>query len=235
MVETYKDLNKLTQDYDTKDGSCIRDYIHVIDLADGHLKAVKYLDNAKSDKINLGTGVGTSVKEIINLGPDMIHFDGSDLSWEENISLTSQVVNLAHPKGILVEGEPEPDQTDPQRAAEFVQRTGVDLVAVFVGNRHGMDPQKPERLDFERLRAIKQRVGQTFLTLHGGSGVAQEDLKTAIKEQLVAKININTQLRLAYRQELEQQLQNYSGVKVYQLMAPVVDRITQEVLKILNE
>jgi len=175
------------------------------------------------------------VKEIINLGPDMIHFDGSDLSWEENISLTSQVVNLAHPKGILVEGEPEPDQTDPQRAAEFVQRTGVDLVAVFVGNRHGMDPQKPERLDFERLRAIKQRVGQTFLTLHGGSGVAQEDLKTAIKEQLVAKININTQLRLAYRQELEQQLQNYSGVKVYQLMAPVVDRITQEVLKILNE
>ncbi len=174
------------------------------------------------------------VKKIIDLAPDMIHFDGSELSWEENIRLTRQVVKLAHPKGILVEGEPERDQTDPQRAAEFAQRTGVDLIAVFVGNRHGMDPRRPERLDFGRLRTIKQKAGRTLLTLHGGSGVAQEDLKTAIKEQLVAKININTQLRLVYRQELERQLQSYSGVRVYQLMGPVINRITGEVLKILN-
>lgn len=173
-------------------------------------------------------------RKIIDLAPDMIHFDGSDLSWEENIRLTSQVVKLAHQKGVLVEGEPEPDQTDPQRAAEFVQKTGVDLIAVFVGNRHGFDPQKPEKLDLERLRAIKQEVGQTVLALHGGSGVAQEDLEAAIKQRLVAKININSQLRWAYRQELEQQLKNYSGVKVYQLMTPIINRITSEVFEILK-
>lgn len=53
-------------DYDTKDGTCIRDYIHVNDLAQAHILAMKYLCNGgESDIFNLGNGVGFTVKEVV--------------------------------------------------------------------------------------------------------------------------------------------------------------------------
>ncbi|MEJ2489043.1 MAG: UDP-glucose 4-epimerase GalE [Sulfurovaceae bacterium] len=52
-------------DYPTDDGTCVRDYIHVDDLADAHIKAIDYLDANPSDIFNLGYGKGFSVKEVI--------------------------------------------------------------------------------------------------------------------------------------------------------------------------
>jgi len=174
------------------------------------------------------------IKKAINLGFDMVHCDGSDLPWEENIELSCEVTKLARRQGLLVEGEPQQEWTEPQKAAEFVKKTGVDLVAVFAGNKHGMDPKKPERLDFDRLRAIKQAVGNTLLTLHGGSGVAKDDLKQAIKEKLVAKINVNTQLRFICRRQLEKQLAIYQGNKIYEIVQPIVRAIKEKVIEILK-
>jgi fructose/tagatose bisphosphate aldolase len=176
-----------------------------------------------------------TVKAVIDNGFDMVHFDGSDLDWEENVSLTKQTVELAYPEAILVEGEPEMENTSPEKVKEFVDRTGVDLVAVFVGNRHGMDPDKPERLDFDQLKRIKDAVGDKYLTLHGGSGVPAEDIRQAIKQGLIAKININTRLRVVYQLALENALANYQGkFKVYDLMYPVMEEIKKEVIKILT-
>ena len=164
----------------------------------------------------------------IELGFDMVHVDGSDLSWEENIEKTKRIVQLAHREGVLVEGEPQQDLTDPQKAAEFVSKTSVDLLAVFAGNKHGMEEGKTERLNFALLREIKRRTGAQ-LALHGGSGVEPSDLSLAIKEGLIVKININTQLRKTFRQELEKSILKYPGVKVYELMAPVVLEISRNI------
>lgn len=173
-------------------------------------------------------------QRIIDLDFKMIHFDGSELNWEENIDLTRKVVDLARKKGILVEGEPEREKTDPQKAAQFVQETGVNLIAVFVGNKHGIDPENSERLDFKRLEEIKASVGEKHLTLHGGSGVEQADLKQAVRQKLVAKVNINSQLRLVYRRALEGELEDYQGLKIYQLLKPVASRLKEEVKKLIG-
>jgi fructose/tagatose bisphosphate aldolase len=173
------------------------------------------------------------IEEAVDLGFDMVHFDGSNLSWEENIALTKKAVALAHKKEVLVEGEPQAKDTEPETAAEFIQKTGVDIVAVFVGNCHGIGKTK-ERLDFEKLAAIKKAVGGKLLALHGGSGVDENDLKRAIRKKLVAKINFNTLLRRAYFEELRKQLAQYSGEKVYELMEPIYETIKKEIKKVLE-
>jgi len=172
-------------------------------------------------------------EKVIDLGFDMIHFDGSDLPWEENLVKTKDIVEMAHKKGILVEGEPERDDTQPDRVKEFINRTGVDLVAVFVGNHHGIDPSRPERLRFDQLLAIKKAAAGTSLTLHGGSGVEPAHLKRVIDERLVAKINVNSWLRFAYRRRLEKELREYDGLKIYRLLEPVVLAIKKEVKRCL--
>lgn len=176
------------------------------------------------------------MQEAIDHGFSMIHFDGSSLSWEENIDLTRQTVEMAYPDGILVEGEPVLENTTPKKAAEFVEKTGVDLVAVFVGNKHGMDPEHAEHLDLEQLKKIKEAVGDKVgLTLHGGSGVPREEIKQVIDLGLINKININTRLRLVYQKALEDTLASYEGkFKVYNLMNPVMEAIKREVIEILN-
>jgi len=185
--------------------------------------------------LNLDHGRDWSLlQQALELNFSLIHFDGSELEWEENLARTARLVKMAHQRGVLVEGEPQAKLTEPERAAEFVAQTGVDLVAVFVGNRHGMKEGEEERLDFARLRAIKQAVGEkVFLTLHGGSGVALADLRQAIKEKLIAKININTLLRLTYRQVLEEKLKHSTSIKIYQLLAPVQEALKTKIESLL--
>jgi UDP-glucose 4-epimerase len=77
----YESLSVYGDDYDTADGSCIRDYIHVVDLAQAHVAALEHLtisDQAGCDMINIGTGTGTSVLEMIAavqeaVGHDIAH------------------------------------------------------------------------------------------------------------------------------------------------------------------
>jgi fructose-bisphosphate aldolase class II len=167
----------------------------------------------------------------INGGFTSIMIDGSHLDYEENISMTKQVVKLARPKGVSVEAElgklvspetttkeDEDPYTDPDSAKEFVKRTGVDALAVAIGTSHGAYKFKGEaKLDFDRLKAIRENV-TIPLVLHGASGVPQWIVEKAkkygaewsgakgipdshIKKAVslgIAKINIDTDLRLAF-------------------------------------
>ncbi|MBU4142429.1 class II fructose-bisphosphate aldolase, partial [Patescibacteria group bacterium] len=99
----------------------------------------------------------------------------------------------------------ESDLTSPEQALDFVERTGVDSLAVVIGNAHGVFEAGEEKLHLDRLAEIKQAVGdKIFLVLHGGSGILVEDVKKAIELGIV-KVNINTELRLAYKAGLDKE------------------------------
>lgn len=176
----------------------------------------------------------------IQAGYNLVHFDGSKLPYEENVKITKALVEEAHQKGILVEGEidkilgksePHPNEdsesvqasanyTDPEKAADFVKQTGVDILAVFVGNLHGTYRQPP-KLDLERLNLIAQKI-PCFLSLHGGSGLENEDIQKAIKIGKIVKININTEIRVTYKETLENVLKGSEEVAIYKIMPPVI-------------
>lgn len=127
-------------------------------------------------------------KDCIDGGFTSVMIDGSHLPYEENIALTRQVVDYAHPKGVWVEAElgklagveehvssAEHVYTDPDQAVDFVQRTGCDSLAVAIGTSHGAYKFKGEaKLDFPRLEAISAKLPGYPLVLHGASSVPQE-------------------------------------------------------------
>ena len=136
--------------------------------------------------------------------------DGSKFPFEENVELTKRIVDVAHSVGVSVEGElgriggteddisvSEKDAllTPPDQAVEFIERTGVDLLAVAIGTAHGIYKGKPA-LDFERLKVISSLV-DIPIVLHGASGVSDDDIKRAISLG-IRKINIDTELRVAF-------------------------------------
>lgn len=184
-----------------------------------------------------------TINNAIELGFDLVHFDGSKLPLEENIRLAKDVVANAHAKGVLVEGEidhfPGSSEshttesleslgaqryTDPQKAKEFVEQTGVDIFAAFIGNVHGVYKEE-ERLDIKKLGEIVVVLPETFFSLHGGSGVSHEDVKEAIKAGIV-KVNINTELRMAYRQTLENVLKgDPEEFAMNKILSPVVEAV----------
>ncbi len=149
----------------------------------------------------------------LGAGYTSVMFDGSALAFAENVRVTSAVVHAAHRAGAWVEAElagiaGDEDEssgaqasalTDPDLARQFVEATGVDALAVAVGNVHGV-PAEPVRLDLGRLAQIAERVGAP-LVLHGASGLPEEEVQAAIALG-VAKLNVNTELRHAFRDAL---------------------------------
>jgi fructose-bisphosphate aldolase class II len=136
-----------------------------------------------------------TVKKCLEVGFTSVMIDGSHLPFEENIALTKCVVDLAHKKGVSVEGElgrltgveektveeRKAVLTDPREAEEFVKQTGVDALAVSIGTSHGAYKFKGEpQLDFERLKQIRERV-DVPLVLHGASSVPQWIIEKAIR------------------------------------------------------
>lgn len=133
-----------------------------------------------------------------------VMIDASSFDFEENIKRTSTIVRLAHANNITVEGElghvgqanAGDNQkldlyTDPAQALEFVQRTGVDALAVAVGTAHGNYPDGfVPKLDFERLALLNETLNMP-LVLHGGSGSGEENIRKAI-ENGISKINVAT-------------------------------------------
>jgi len=178
----------------------------------------------------------------IELGFDLVHFDGSKLPFEENLKVTKALVAEAHLKGILIEGEMESipgesvphegnldlsqQYTDPAKAVDFVARTGVDILAVFIGNLHGTYQQ--EKINVEHLGKIAEKL-PCFLSLHGGSGITDEEIQRAIKVGKIVKININTELRIVYRQTLENVLKGSEEVAIYKIMPPVIAAVQKRV------
>ncbi|MGL4730226.1 MAG: class II fructose-bisphosphate aldolase [Clostridium sp.] len=178
------------------------------------------------------------VKKCIEIGFTSVMFDGSHYDYEENVRLTKEVVEYAHSKGVVVEAElgklagvedevnvasHEATYTDPDQAVDFIQKTGVDSLAIAIGTSHGAYKFKGEaKLDFDRLETITRKLEENGIknfpiVLHGASsvdenfvkmcndnggeingakGVPAEILRKA-SSMSVCKINMDTDLRLA--------------------------------------
>ena len=185
-------------------------------LAGNHIwPVVLHLDHCKSVE---------HIREAVAAGFTSVMYDGCRLPLRENIRNTQEVVRLAHAAGVSVEGElggmneedgsgSEADLcfTDPGQAREYVLASGVDSLAVSVGNAHGVYKGKPE-LDFDRLNEIYEAV-KVPLVLHGCSGIPREDIVRAAKIA-VAKINVNTEIAMAGASRVRKELA--SGVQRYE-------------------
>lgn len=172
------------------------------------------------------------VEACLAAGYTSVMLDYSTRPFAENADAMRRVVKMAHPLGITVEGElgvvGRVDQTtvegransaltDPADAAAFVAQTGIDVLAVSIGNAHGQYTQLP-RLDFERLAKLHATV-RVPLVLHGGSGTPEVDLRRAISLGM-AKVNVATELTTAVRESLLQQWD--SGENLWTPMAQAV-------------
>jgi fructose-bisphosphate aldolase class II len=148
-----------------------------------------------------GTTLGC-IEEALKLGFTSVMFDGSHLPFEENVEMTKKVIELAKPYGAAVEAEigcvggSEDGSVDiamrctsPAQAKEFYERTGVDALAIAIGNAHGFYKDAPE-LRFDILEAVAETVSVP-LVLHGGTGIEPEDF-IKCHQKGIKKINIAT-------------------------------------------
>src|SRR5215469_9208003 len=193
----------------------------------------------------------TKAVEAVKAGFDAVVADFSALPFAENVSRTKEAVEAikAINPSVLVEGEigdigtgseihdtmrsEFQNFTTPGEAREFVAATGVDVLAPAVGNMHGMlksmvQGKAKKRLNIERIAEIKKAAG-VFLTLHGGSGTDDADFRNAIAAGINI-IHINTELRVAWRQSLEESLKRQPNEVVpYKVLPPVLDSVKQVV------
>ena len=212
--------------------------------------------------LNLDHGKSlATIKKAIAAGYDAVHFDGSGLNYEQNLLQTNEIVKyirqveVTFDRQIIVEGElgylrgtsavhkekleiKESDLTSPEQARDFIERTGVDSLAVVIGNAHGVFSAGEEKLHLDRLVEINKAVGdKVFLVLHGGSGIPAEDVKKAIELGIV-KVNINTELRLAYKAGLDKELaQNPDETTPYKFLEPSfegVKKVVEEKIKLFG-
>lgn len=168
--------------------------------------------------------VESCIAAVDQAGFDDVHFDGSELEYEENVQKTKKVVEAARKKGLLVEGEIDKiagssdvheedldiellkeSYTDPKAAAQFVKETQVDILACAFGNVHGTFPVQPD-LDFGLLTRIRESLPGTFLSLHGGSGIPADQVKEAIRVGKIVKINVNTEIRKAHHDAISEKM-----------------------------
>lgn len=194
-----------------------------------------------------------TAKAALDAGYDSTHIDLSLKSLKQNVSGTREVVAYARAKSldISVEGElgylkgeskiqkekiavsPD-DYTNPGEAAEFVEKTGVDRLAIVVGNIHGISLDEPN-LDIERIREIRKAVPrEVALVLHAGSGIPDMQITAAI-EAGIANIHINTDLRVAYVDALREKLsESRDEVAIYKLDVPAFEAMKRVVLEKLR-
>ncbi len=149
------------------------------------------------------------VENCLNIGYTSVMFDGSGSNLEHNEILTRQVVEMAHSHDVPCEGElghlgkagKNPSQlTNADDVIEFVQKTGVDFLAVSIGSQHGIGDN--ETLNLKLLSQISL-LTQVPLVLHGASGVSDKDVKDAIKKG-IAKINIDTDIRHSFSKSIRE-------------------------------
>lgn len=162
---------------------------------------------------------GPSLLEVtraLRWGATGIMLDGSPLPFDENVALTKQVVDICKNVDVAVEGElghigtvnddSMDEFTEPEAAAEFVEKTGVYALAVLIGNAHGRY-KKPPKLDIDRVAAIRKATNGTALVLHGGSGIPDDQIKAAIKAG-IRKINIATDVCYTFLDAVDEEYHN---------------------------
>lgn len=180
-----------------------------IRMRESCVPVIHHLDHSKSTEL---------CRKAVDCGYPSVMIDASAYDFETNISMTGEVVDYAHKKGVCVEAEIgrikgrdyeasfEGDDflARAEDAEELVQRTGVDTLAVGIGTAHGFYEGKPE-LNFRRLAEINEAV-DIPLVLHGGTGIPEEDVKRAIRNG-INKVNIGTQIRYTYMKSVADEVE----------------------------
>ena len=182
----------------------------------------------------------------LELGFTSIMYDCSTDSYDENVRKVKEMADIAHSFGATIEGElghvgdnegsaegsshladPSKFFTDPKMAKDYVQKTGVDALAIAVGNAHGAY-KLPPKLDFERIRTIAKTV-DVPLVLHGGSGLTDNDFKQAIKDG-ISKVNIFTDINIA---AVKAEFSRFTDMNkgIIDLIPAAVEAIKQESMK----
>jgi fructose-bisphosphate aldolase class II len=197
-----------------------------------------------------------NAKKAIDSGYDSVQIDEMSLSLEENIEVSRRIVKYAGSVNpdISVEGglgyirgssevhkekievKPE-DMTTPEEAKRFVEETGVDRLAIVFGNIHGVSLAGNPRLDIERLRAVHSAIPDVPLTLHGGSGINETDIKATLAHGM-SNIHVNTEIRVAYTNALREYLEkDHAETTPYKYLtsaAAAAQKIVEEKLKLFG-
>ena len=184
---------------------------------------------------HLDHGEGLAVcAQAIDCGFTSVMYDGSALPFAENIARTAEVVAMAHARGISVEGElgyvgyhggAQSLGTDPGQVARFRAETGVDALAVSIGNSHLMTTPGAE-VNWPRLHAIQAAAPDLPLVLHGGSGLDPALRRRLARETTVCKFNIGTELRQAFGAALRQALTDPARFDRNQILSDTVAPMT---------
>lgn len=222
----------------------------------GPLEEVSYYLIPMAKKANVpvvihldhGLNYDTCIKAL-ELGFSSIMYDCSTDSYDENVRKVKEMADIAHSYGATIEGElghvgdnessaegndqmTDPSQffTDPKMAKDYVDKTGVDALAIAVGNAHGAY-KLPPKLDFERIRTIAHTV-DVPLVLHGGSGLTDNDFRQAIQEG-ISKVNIFTDINIA---AVKAQFSRFTDMNkgIIDLIPAAVEAIKQETMKKMN-
>lgn len=206
---------------------------------------VKALANRTDIQVALNFDHGQDVlflKKAIDDGFSSVMVDASRFGLAGNIAMTKEIVEYAHPKGVSVEGEigciggtegaeftKDSMYTDPFEAAQFVEKTGIDALAISIGSSHGNYPENmvPE-FDFDRLKNIKN-LTQMPLVLHGGSGSGEKNIIQAVKYG-INKINVGCDFMNANIHALKDKLQQNPDINYYDL----VDHVEQASMEIVR-
>ncbi|HZO89086.1 MAG TPA: class II fructose-bisphosphate aldolase [Chthonomonadaceae bacterium] len=178
----------------------------------------------------------TLIRRCLEAGYDSVMIDASDRDFEENARLTRQVVEMAHPAGVAVEaelgyvpklGQAEADEaglTTPEEARRFVEQTGVDMLAVAIGNAHGFYKRAPS-LDLVRLAAIREAV-ETPLVLHGSSGLTAAQWQSVIGLGM-AKINFATEIKDAFVHAIKRTLEHTEEIDLRKTFPAGMEAVTR--------
>ncbi len=185
------------------------------------------------------------VARCLDAGFDSVMIDASEKPFGENVKITQKVVALASKYDACVEAElgyvaklgqstGKEGFTKPEEARRFVDETGVDALAVAIGNAHGFYRKEP-RLDLDRLSRIRQ-VANAALVLHGSSGIPAATLKDAIARG-ICKVNLATEIKNIFMKTLKDHLEHETEIdlrKVFPVATQAVSRLVEEKLNIVN-
>lgn len=194
--------------------------------------------------LHLDHGTYEGTKKCIEAGFSSVMFDGSHYPIEENIAKTKELVELAHSKGISIEAEVgaiggEEDGVvgggevaDPNEC-KMIADLGVDILAAGIGNIHGVYPENWTGLNFDVLAKVQEATNGIPLVLHGGTGIPDDMIKTAISLG-VAKINVNTECQLVFAEATRKYIEEGKdlagkGFDPRKLLAPGFEAIKAKV------
>lgn len=182
------------------------------------------------------------IKTCLDAGFDSVMIDASEQSFEENVTISSKVADLAKSYGANVEAElgyvaklgqthDKEGFTRPDEARDFVDKTGVTALAVAIGSAHGFYKKEPH-LDLERLQEI-HRSTAAALVLHGGSGIPNSQLKEGIQRG-IRKINLATEIKNIFMETLKMEIRESDDIDLRKVFPPATNQITELVKKKLH-